>query len=441
MTFEERLTEGFRSLIDEPVPTGLPRRVMERLPRQRRPMPPAALLLRTVGSAALVATALLVGYAWLQPTPDPSGEVSDDPSATVAPTRSDAGSPSLTDTPAADPRAVLLRLEVTRGGAWAGSYPALVPVFTLYGAGTVVYWEPRSGPEMPEPTLRTAQLDGRQRDALIAFALDDAGLRTSPTLFPFATFGPAGSTVFTVSAEGVERRVVYQLPPGNLALSDDPQVAGLKRLSARLVRFSKEIALGRAVDSGPYQPPGYRVWLRRLSSDDPRRLPKWPWPEVRLDAFRPASGASEPVVFDLEGEITADQAGSVPPGSLLGTTLLARGPDGNGYELYLRAQLPEESRETATSPPDRFRPAEPFRLHTHCGLGWGLIEFDGAFWEVTGPGPLDDGAGNPPPGFGNPFDEGTISRLDVERATYRSSRGVVLNLERRDERPDAGACF
>ena len=84
---------------------------------------------------------------------------------------------------------------------------------------------------------------------------------------------------------------------------------------------------------------------------------------------------------------------------------------------------------------------QPFTLYTHCGLGRTVIEFDGDLWEATGPGPLDDGAGNPPPGFGNPSDEGSIVRLDADRATYRSSEGVVLDLARLDERPDRGMCF
>ena len=86
-------------------------------------------------------------------------------------------------------------------------------------------------------------------------------------------------------------------------------------------------------------------------------------------------------------------------------------------------------------------PGEPFTLGTHCGIGRMLIEFDGAFWEATGPGPLDDGSGNPPPGFGNPTDQGTIVRIDSERAVYRSSEGVFLTLKRLNQRPDVEPCF
>ena len=98
--------------------------------------------------------------------------------------------------------------------------------------------------------------------------------------------------------------------------------------------------------------------------------------------------------------------------------------------------------DTASQEPSSIQtPGDPqaFTFYTHCGLGWAAIEFDGAFWEATGPGPLDDGAGNPPPGFGNPFDQGTMVRLDADQATYRSSAGVIPLLLRLDEPPNTAA--
>jgi hypothetical protein len=100
--------------------------------------------------------------------------------------------------------------------------------------------------------------------------------------------------------------------------------------------------------------------------------------------------------------------------------------------------------DTASPQPSSIQtPGDPqaFTLYTHCGLGWSAVDYDGAFWEATGPGPLDDGAGNPPAGFGNPFDEGTIVRLDADHAMYRSSGGVVLMFRRLEQRPEMRACF
>ncbi len=76
---------------------------------------------------------------------------------------------------------------------------------------------------------------------------------------------------------------------------------------------------------------------------------------------------------------------------------------------------------------------ERFKLYTHCGIDFGTIGFANEHWEATGPGPLNDGSGNPPDGFGNPWDEGWIVRLGPNDARYVSSQGVPLHLHRIEE--------
>ncbi|GEK20490.1 hypothetical protein [Cellulomonas xylanilytica] len=51
-------------------------------------------------------------------------------------------------------------------------------------------------------------------------------------------------------------------------------------------------------------------------------------------------------------------------------------------------------------------PAVPFELSTHCGLHE-LRTDDGHFFERVG-GPLTDGSGNPPHGWGNPIQSGQL---------------------------------
>jgi len=48
---------------------------------------------------------------------------------------------------------------------------------------------------------------------------------------------------------------------------------------------------------------------------------------------------------------------------------------------------------------------EPFDLYTHCGI-W-FVQYDGKWFERVG-GLLDDGNGNPPDGWGNPYHTGTL---------------------------------
>ena len=72
-----------------------------------------------------------------------------------------------------------------------------------------------------------------------------------------------------------------------------------------------------------------------------------------------------------------------------------------------------------------------FSLYTHCGLDNPVaLDFDGSFWDPIGPGPASDGSGNPPAGFDNPYDNGTIQLLSHDRAEYQSQSGTVLRFSR-----------
>jgi len=54
-----------------------------------------------------------------------------------------------------------------------------------------------------------------------------------------------------------------------------------------------------------------------------------------------------------------------------------------------------------------------------------LVDFDGSFWDVAG-----GGGPNPPPGFGNPSDQGVMTLTSVDQAVYRSSQGVAATFVR-----------
>jgi hypothetical protein len=73
-------------------------------------------------------------------------------------------------------------------------------------------------------------------------------------------------------------------------------------------------------------------------------------------------------------------------------------------------------------------------IYTHCGLG--QIKFAGSFWAIQGS--LGDGNGNPPPGFANPIDRGTIELLSDDEAIYRSQRGEERKLTKAAELPPSG---
>lgn len=77
------------------------------------------------------------------------------------------------------------------------------------------------------------------------------------------------------------------------------------------------------------------------------------------------------------------------------------------------------------------------KIWTHCGLR--LVEFDDDMWAISGV--LSDGRGNPPWGFGNPFDVGTVTLTSPETAIYQSSRGERRDLTRGNGLPAVEGCL
>lgn len=65
---------------------------------------------------------------------------------------------------------------------------------------------------------------------------------------------------------------------------------------------------------------------------------------------------------------------------------------------------------------------QPYRLYTHCGIQWARI--DGTFWRATRP--LSDGSGNPPRGWGNPYQDGTLTLTTSTTANFSSPAGSVI---------------
>ena len=71
----------------------------------------------------------------------------------------------------------------------------------------------------------------------------------------------------------------------------------------------------------------------------------------------------------------------------------------------------------------------PYNLYTHCGIHEALV---GATYFVTDQ-VLDDGQGNPPEGWDNPYQAGTMTVMGSE-ATFRDDFGHSVTFR---SRPDA----
>ncbi|MDQ0826242.1 hypothetical protein QFZ60_002415 [Arthrobacter sp. B2I5] len=68
----------------------------------------------------------------------------------------------------------------------------------------------------------------------------------------------------------------------------------------------------------------------------------------------------------------------------------------------------------------------PMMLYTHCGIEE-LRVVDTFFTAET---PLNDGQGNPPPGWGNPYQAGTVTVAGSE-AVFRDDNGHVVTFHAR----------
>jgi hypothetical protein len=62
---------------------------------------------------------------------------------------------------------------------------------------------------------------------------------------------------------------------------------------------------------------------------------------------------------------------------------------------------------------------QPYQLYTHCGIDEARIGH--AYFEAVHL--LSDGQGNPPPGWGNPYQPGTMTRLSPTTAVFRDHAG------------------
>lgn len=72
---------------------------------------------------------------------------------------------------------------------------------------------------------------------------------------------------------------------------------------------------------------------------------------------------------------------------------------------------------------------EDYVLHTHCGVTH--AEIDGTFWEAAPPQAVE---ASPPPGWGNPLTEGTLTIEDDHTATFESG-DVSARFTRADAQP------
>lgn len=83
----------------------------------------------------------------------------------------------------------------------------------------------------------------------------------------------------------------------------------------------------------------------------------------------------------------------------------------------------EQSRYTEKAP--AIGTTVDYWFYTHCGVE--NARLGGAWWQAVQPLYGADGPGNPPAGWGNPLQEGRLTLLSPDRATFEA-RGVRVAL-------------
>jgi len=80
----------------------------------------------------------------------------------------------------------------------------------------------------------------------------------------------------------------------------------------------------------------------------------------------------------------------------------------------------------------------PYDLYTHCGIYYARI--GNRYYEAARP--LSDGSGNPPPGWGNPYQAGTMTLVSPAEAVFTDKAGhrVVFDMKPPGAKSIASVC-
>lgn len=281
------------------------------------------------------------------------------PPATSGPSATPAGSPS----PTAETGAIAhpvgaadLVLRFDEGGGFVMPTFAMIqlPYFSLYGDGTVIYrpasapWpEQKPGEPMRFPPLHVATMTELQVQALLRDALGDGGLGVARERYENNRVADAPTAVFTVNADGRQRRVsVYAL---GMAIDDpanpNPDAAILGAMAAfaeRLRNFDREVAKGDGAAAGLYAPDRFRASILEGGPGGDGPLRPWPWPTFGPEGFSAVdqgTGLRFPsrTISGIELSLLGIKN---PEGGVSGISLLA--PNGTVYGLGIRPLLPDE---------------------------------------------------------------------------------------------------
>ena len=248
---------------------------------------------------------------------------------------------------------ILLRFDQAGGFVPIGFFASHVPIYTLYGDGTVIFRDPAADPlpevsgVRPNRPLRTARLTEEQIQATLRMAITDGGLGNARLDYPNDRVADASTATFILNAGGLSKKVsVYALgiePPDS---RDAPARAAFAKLASRLADFDQ----GGTIPTSEYVPAGYRGYL--LEGVGGNVTKPWPWPDIKPADF---VAPTDPTGFRLPAKaLTVAQAEALGvksyQGGFQGLGLAFPG-DENPYSFTLRPLLPDDVDATAVPTP------------------------------------------------------------------------------------------
>lgn len=225
-------------------------------------------------------------------------------------------------------------------------FAAHVPLFTLYGDGTVVFV--RSSAQVPQrqdnvvvgQPIRTAHLTEDQVQALLLTSLREGGLAVAKESYTDMTVSDAPTAVFEVHADNDTKSVsVYALGIEGQPGPDTAVLTALAKLGERLRDFDQ----GGALASEPYVPAAYRGVLLAHEGVTGVQVREWPWVDLQPSDFKlPADpnvlqqqihtlGANDVAALNIQGFESGIASG-----------IWLKGPDGKVYSLAIRPLLSHE---------------------------------------------------------------------------------------------------
>jgi hypothetical protein len=242
------------------------------------------------------------------------------------------------------PTDVVLRYEEGGGFMPVEWSLASVPIFTLYGDGTVIYRNPdeqappdESGLLVYRP-LNTTRLSEAQMAELLAFAVSEGGLAGARDRYDNPMLADAGNAIFTLNAGGRTKVVtVAGLLESDTTAPDQLSRAQFKALAERLRGFEPEAGGATAV----YAPTAYRVHLMDAGQAQPAIVHPWPWPDLTPTDF--TAGSEEPTAPGFpQRSMTVDEVSGLEVDGIEGGLMgyYVKGPDGRLYSLVVRPLLP-----------------------------------------------------------------------------------------------------